>query len=416
MNKLNKTSDKALHPLKICLLSDHHICMNPRLWKEAFFYEKQGFEVIIVNMWQSKALLLNDLDLLKGHTIQYEAYLNLIPDEISSLHRFFYRARKRLSCEVQHVFKISFGWAISHAPEKMLKSALLHDADLYVAHLECAFFAGRELIKAGKKVSFDFEDWYSRDYLVPERPVKLLEELEKFALQFGLFCTAASGSMVMALKKYYKSTQEITVIYNGFSAQELIRIEPAPQSANGPHPQPIKLLWFSRTIGPNRGIEFLLKALNVCEVPVELHLLGTMAEGYGAFLADAFPNRKGHQLVIHPFIPHFQLMPFIAKFKIGLAIEENLNDNKKLTISNKILQYLQSGLLVIASDTKGQREVADFFPDSVCIIDIEKPLELVNAIRLLSERPPVDEREQYQQIFSWEAQEGKLIDLIKKHL
>ena len=149
--------------------------MNPRLWKEAFFYEEQGFEVIIINMWQSKDLLLKDLDLLKGHAIRYEAYLNLIPGEINQVQRFFYRFRKRVACEIQRVFKKGFGCAISHAPERMLRRALLEGADLYAAHLECAFFVGRELVKAGKKVSFDFEDWYSRDYLVPERPVKLLE-------------------------------------------------------------------------------------------------------------------------------------------------------------------------------------------------------------------------------------------------
>ena len=191
-------------PHKICLLSDHHLSMNPRLWKEAFFYEKEGFKVVILNMWQSKDLLQRDLEILNGHAITYKAYLNLIPGEINSFARFLYRLRKKAASELQRLFKIGTKWAINHAPELMLQKALKEDANLYAAHLECAFFAGRDLILAGKKVSFDFEDWYSRDYLVPERPVKLLESLEKFALQNGLFCTAASNSMAVALKECYQ--------------------------------------------------------------------------------------------------------------------------------------------------------------------------------------------------------------------
>ena len=54
----------------------------------------------------------------------------------------------------------------------------------------------------------------------------------------------------------------------------------------------IKLLWFSRTIGPDRGIEFLLKALLIYEIPVELHLLGEMTAGYQEFLEKSFPYQN----------------------------------------------------------------------------------------------------------------------------
>jgi glycosyltransferase involved in cell wall biosynthesis len=412
MNGIKDVSGKG--NLKVCLLSDHHICMNPRLWKEAFFYEQQGFEVVIITMWQSKPHLLKDEALLKGHNIQYKPYLNLIPGETRSIYRFFYRARKRIACEIQKLFKKGSGWAISHAPERMLSSALAENADLYSAHLECAFFVGRSLIKKDKKVSFDFEDWYSRDYLVRERPVALLEVLEKFALDKGRFCTAASASMALALKEYYSCKREVTVIYNGFPGVALTKSKSVPIPSA--FFDPIKLLWFSRTIGPDRGIEFFLNALRVCDSPVELHLLGSMAEGYEAFLQEAFPAEQGHSLIIHPFMPHDRLLDFIAQFKIGLAIEENVNDNRQLTITNKILQYLQSGLQVLASNTKGQREVASYFKSKVFIVDIENPGEVANAIEKMSKNEHVEEENSYEKIFSWDAQEGKLKRLLEEHL
>ena len=414
MNETIKIAGVGKGTKKICLLSDHHLCINPRLWKEAFFYEKQGFEVVILTMWQSKNLLQKDWKILKGHAINYTAYLNGIPGEINTITRFFYRLRKRLAGELQRFLKIGSAWAISYAPELMQKKALSENADLYAAHLECAFYVGRELVKAGKKVSFDFEDWYSRDYLVPERPVQILASLERLALQEGLFCTAASGAMAAALAEKYQPVQKITVIYNGFSELEKAGKNEATKPMTGEGP--IKLLWFSRTIGPDRGIAHLLQALSACDLPVELHLLGEMAPGYHEILEGAFPYHKGHLLNIHAFIPHDQLLPFIAQFKIGLAIEEKVNDNRQLTITNKILQYVQAGLLVIASDTPGQREVAAYLPGSVCIVDINQPGEVAEAIKRLHNQEPVDEQSAFKKIFSWEAQENKLTDLIGKYL
>lgn len=407
---------------RICLLSDHHPCVNPRLWKEAFFYEKNGWEVAVLTMWQSRNFLQKDHEILKGHNIRYKAYLNLLPGEVKSSKRFFYRARKRAGAEMQRRLKKASPWAISHAPEKMLTEALKENADLYSAHLECAFYAGRKLVKAGKKVSFDFEDWYSRDYLVPGRPVKLLQSLEKFALQNGVFCTAASRSMADALEETYKPDKNITVIYNGFSVGntkgEMMnsRIEKSTEF--------VPLLWFSRNIGPGRGIENLLQALPFCSIPVALHLLGEIDEGYKAFLEKEFAGLAKHKLVIHPFIQQEQLHAFISEFKIGLAIEEKINDNKRLTVSNKILQYLQAGLHVIASDTKGQKEVAEVLPSKVNLVDINNKMQLARVIDSLCDKTNLEKHQSnsnesidtFNKIFSWEAQEKKLGQLIDQIL
>jgi glycosyltransferase involved in cell wall biosynthesis len=358
-------------------------------------------------------MLNKDREILNGHSIKYKAYLNLMEGQVKPLSRFLFRIRKRGAGELQRFFRIGTGWSLSHSPGLMFKKALQENADLYVAHLECAFFTARNLIKAGKKVSYDFEDWYSRDYLVPERPVKLLEALEKFAFDNGKFITTASASMANALKKSYKSQREVTVIYNGFSKEESV---PAQRSMLAETPN-IKLLWFSRTVGAGRGIESILKTLPLCRKPVELHLLGDMSEGYRDFIEKEFAQLKPHRLVIHSFMPHRQLFKFIGQFAAGLAIEENINDNKILTVSNKILQYLQSGIKVIASDTQGHQEVATFFPNMVQVVDLADPLQMANAINNCYENrsfPIKNQQDLFNTIFSWEAQEKKLLQLLEK--
>ncbi len=86
---------------KICLISDHHVSINPRLWKEAFLYEKMGFDVVIITQWTSDYFLQKDNELLQGHRIRYECYLDMRDGNANSLKRFFFRARKRAGAELQ---------------------------------------------------------------------------------------------------------------------------------------------------------------------------------------------------------------------------------------------------------------------------------------------------------------------------
>lgn len=401
---------------KICLLSDHHLCINPRLWKEAFFYEQQGYEVVVLTMWLSTDLLVRDRALLERHRINYKSYLNLIPGQISSTARFYFRLRKRLACELQKWFKIATGWAISYAPERMLTCALKEEADLYAAHLECAFFVGCELIKVGKKVSFDFEDWYSRDYLTADRVIKLLMKIEKYALERAIFCTAASKAMAVSLQREYLISRDVAVVYNSFPE------EPIGESLfhETNRTDKISMVWTSRTVGPNRGLEMFVKAMAYIDSPIVLTIIGKSTAEYEQSIQDLLPSEKGHQLIFIDFISHRELMNILCTFDFGLALEKKYPANKNQTISNKILQYLQVGIAVLATDTDGQKEVASCFPDSVFLLSTEDPQtwgnEITTAIAKKSAINKIKQQQIYQEYFSWCKQEQTLKTLISQHL
>jgi glycosyltransferase involved in cell wall biosynthesis len=399
---------------KICLLSDHHLCINPRLWKEAFFYESEGCEVVILTMWQSADLRIRDHNILKGHRIEYKPFLNLIPGEIHEPFRFFYRIRRRLAAELQKWTGIGTEWAISHAPSLMYEKAIREEADLYVAHLECAFYTGRALLKAGKKVGFDFEDWYSRDYLTSDRAITLLERVEAYALKNGLFCTAPSHAMVRALFAEYAPGAPVEVIYNSFPATAYSGVE---------HGNPkrevdriIKMVWTSRTVGPGRGLETFITALHQIDHPVSLTVIGQCISGYRDEIEALWPASKGHQLQFIGFIDHNDLMQQLLGFDIGLALEMYYPPNKNTTISNKILQYLQVGIPVLATDTDGQKEVADLMPESVYLLQGDDPRAWVNviseALQSMNQQDTEAILTKYEKYFSWTMQKKKLKALI----
>lgn len=400
---------------KICLISDLHVSYNPRLWKEAFFWEGQGWEVVILNQWIFNKSRKRDVQILQGHNIELKCYCNMIREEISPFRFFFLRLRKRLASEMVKWLKIDLPYSISYAPDSMIKYALKEQADVYSAHAECALYCGVELLKKGKRVFFDFEDWYSRDYLVPERPVRLFRRLEKYALHHGLFTLTTSKVMAEEMARVYETSNHPQVIYNGFKPEDVIELKLGRNDS----PQTLKLIWFSRNIGPKRGVERLVDVLNDLDISFELHLLGEITEAYQREIFNRFISNEHKRLILHDFIAHEKLHSFLSSFDIGFAIEENINENRKLTITNKILQYLQAGLKVLATDTAGQREVAGFFMDTVSLVSNEDTGRWGETLIALSKMPSVNRVEQnlrFNEIFSMRAQEEKLKILGRTYL
>lgn len=394
---------------KICLISDLHLSSNPRVWKEANALAAAGYDVVILTMWTSEERRKKDLSLIHHQKIIYKASLNLIPGEIHFLKRFIIRLRSRLAREMKRWLNVDSAWCLGYSPQTMTHAALNEQADLYIAHTEFGIVIGKELILKGAKVAYDIEDWYSHDYLVPERPVALLKSLEKFAVEKGAYCSCPSQSMATALEKDYPSGKKVQVLYNGFSVNENVSENSVAASGSS-------LVWFSQTIGPGRGLETIMKALCELNTKIELHLIGECVVGYDEELNKLFPFDKGHQLIIHSAVKHHELIAILSRHSIGLAIENNTPENKNTTVSNKILQYLQAGIKVLATDTAGQQEVAAYFKNAIATVPVGQPGLWAKQIEHLLQLPVVNRAEQLQQfnaVFSWEAQEKKLLELVR---
>ncbi len=399
-------------PIKrICFLTDHHISMNPRVWKEALFYEQLGHEVSILTMWANSERLALDLDILKNSSIKYVSYLNLVDGSLSGFKRFFFRARLKLAVFAFRLTGIDNRWCVTYAPGLLYWKAKKQNVDLYIAHLEAGFYAGVKLAGKGFKVGFDFEDWYSRDYLVAGRPTQLLQDLEEKALKMGVFCTTTSKGLKEALVKANGvQAESVKVIYNGFSTFE------GSERKKQDHRGVPKFIWFSRTVGKGRGLENLIENLSYFTGPFELHLLGDISNAYKSELVEFYGSKNLTGLFFHNFIPHNEIITFLQQFDIGFATEEITFDSRNYTITNKILQYLQAGLGVIATDTIGQREVANLLPESVLIVDTN-PNKWIRAIEVLLQR---DQQSKSQSIihfnkhFSWESQTDKLEKIINQ--
>jgi glycosyltransferase involved in cell wall biosynthesis len=173
--------------------------------------------------------------------------------------------------------------------------------------------------------------------------------------------------------------------------------------------------WFSQTIGPNRGLEHVVQALHHVRGTAEIHLRGTPVPGFVDELRASMPENWRSRLRIHEAVGNGALTSRIAEHDIGLASEVPYCRNKDVTVSNKILQYMTGGLAVVASDTRGQREIADRAGGAVALYSPDNPVSLAAVLDalLLDAKGLAAARhaalECAETVFAWEKQEPGLV-------
>ena len=396
---------------KICIVSQSHLCRNPRVLKEALALARLNYVVTILTAIHSNELLLQDLHLLKSTAIKYEFYSDLRKPGFNS---FTQRLVKKIATDLQSKLHIENTYSLGYNVWRLLKKCRSIKANLYIMHQELATCIGPSLIKKGHKVAFDFEDWYSED-LLPQaqnkRPIKLLRKAESAALSNGIFSITTSKTLAAKLAHIYNCKQP-AVIYNVFPAGSgLLKIDKEFFS-------PIKLFWFSQTIGTGRGLEEFISILNLVDLPVQLHLLGNISAVYKKSLVQLMP--KHQQLFFHPIVTDEELAGKIASFDVGLALELTSPPSRNYTITNKFFQYLQSGLPVITSDTDGQNEAFEQFKPGFKLS--QHPLSeeihaLQNWLNDPAELKAARARAiQHAAYYNWENESEKLSSLVKNAL
>ena len=403
---------------RIGIVTQLHPSANPRVVKEANTLAAAGHEVFIITILQMPGRELLDASVL-DHRVQLVAAVNLVPGTASRVTRFMARSRKYLATGLIQRTGIELPSAVCHSPERLLKVAARLKCDLYIGHIEAGLWVGRELIRRGYQVAFDIEDWHSEDGLGSARkcfPLKLIASLESFALHHGTFVTTTSGAMAAGLAEHYGADVP-AVLRNVFPKSEWDNIDrKCLDRIDDGRPS---LTWFSQTIGPGRGLEEFWAALSGVKFPVQVHLRGNSRPTAINHLKESFPSTHGHTLHIHPPVPHQELLSRIAEHDIGLAIERRDPPSRNLTLTNKIFQYLQAGLAVVATATAGQRELAAQVPEAIELAD-NHPESLAAAInRLLccSEHlccSRVAARRLADSTLNWDFESRRFLDLVDR--
>ncbi len=405
---------------RILILTNSPLCRNPRVVKEATTLGHAGYEVTVLGISNHLPSVAIDRDLVARSPFRHLS-VDMLGRESSFPQRlavWLRRLQHRAARELCHRFHWQLAAALGPA-ESLLRAALRHPAELIIAHNEIPHWCVSRLIAAGRRVAADIEDWHSEDLLPHERsgrPLRLLRASESYLLHHAAFTTTTSHALANALHARYGGRRP-EVITNSFPLDPL----PAPRSRL-PAPDsprlPPSFFWFSQTTGPGRGLELFLAAWSRTTQPSRLVLLGETRFGYRQRLLETLPESFRSRVTFLPLVPPDQLPALIARHDIGLALEKDFIFNRDLTITNKILQYLNAGLAVVASNTQGQREVLTHAPEAGLLVALHETTTLTTQLdTLLADPAHLDRRrlaarQLAEQLYCWEREAPRLLALV----
>ena len=338
-------------PKKILLITSGQPSINPRLVKEADALCAAGYDVtVLYNYWNDWATE-QDIKLLAtknwkairvgGHPLQKKL--------VYFISRLIHKLSK-LIIQKTGYFEYFANFAIVRGSYFLIKSAGKIKADLYIAHnlgaLPASYLAAK---KNAKPCGFDAEDFHRQELSddVNSFHFKITSFLEDKYIP-GLNYVIASSPLIA---EQYASLycRDVVSILNVFPKSHNI-------SLNKNENQPLKLFWFSQTIGPKRGLEQVIDAMGISSVLSELHLLGKINPDYYNQLMLLCKTNKidFNRIKFYSPINPDDINEFASKFDIGMAAEVDVCFNRKISLTNKLFTYLQSGLAIAASSTIAQ--------------------------------------------------------------
>lgn len=350
---------------RVCIVGLGSISQNPRVVKEADALAAAGYDVAVLFVQQFP--WAQDMDRrIAEHAKWHTEIIDASPTVVGRIRKWATGLQLRLFrciCRWTMRFPVAeLGYSRYFLP--LLWHAIRHRSDLYIGHytgsLPVAAWAARW---TGAKFAFDFEDFH-RGESCPAAPeslqARMLVALEDRYLPSASFVTAASWGIAEQVAKTTGLPAPQTVL-NVFPWSDRARLS-APKAR--PPNAPLSLYWFSQIVSLDRGLQDIIGALASMRERAELHIRGDDLDGSIEVLRRlAQQCGVSERVYFHSIVPPDELLASAADHDIGLCLEVPATSNRDVCITNKIFLYVEAGLAVVGSSTRGHRDVLSAAPE-----------------------------------------------------
>ncbi|MFI5139938.1 MAG: glycosyltransferase [Sphingobacteriales bacterium] len=403
---------------KIVIISSGQPSLNPRLVKEADALASQGYDVTVLYAYWNDWGTHYDQQLLAGK--KWKAIRVGGDPQEKRVTWFVSRLMHKTAAYILQKtgnYRHLADFAIARSSYFLIRAAKKHKADLYIAHNLGALPAVVKVALHYKKpIGFDAEDFHRQEVTddVNSFHYKICSHIEDKYLPSVNYVTASSPLIAERYTSLYNTS--VSTILNVFPAANRLV---APVINNN---VPLKLFWFSQTIGPNRGIEAVIQAFKLLDkANFELHLLGNITpEDKEEFIEQQ--QIEGLHIYFHDPVSPEKVVGFAAQFDIGLAAENSIPLNRDICLTNKIFTYMQAGLAIVASDTAAQEKLLGEYPAIGKIYQQGNPQSLADILdcyrrdrnAILGARQ--NSLNAGQAVFNWEIESGKFLNIIENVL
>lgn len=295
------------------------------------------------------------------------------------------------------------------SPRKILKKALLIDADAYHFHDPELLPVGAKLVRKGKKVIYDVHEDIPRQIL--SKPYLKIQKIK---------------SLISALFEKYENRKarkfSHIVTATDFIKNRFLEINPNTEAVkNYPVTDELKMeidwnkkknqVCYIGSLSKVRGIEEMVKALRY--TTHQLHIAGKFNTEQ---LQNEISNLPTWQnTVFHGFIGREELKKILSESKAGLVtLHPTINYKNALPV--KMFEYMLAGIPVIASNIPLWEEIVIQNQCGICVNPLE-PKEIADAINYLvnnnshAREMGKNGQKAVLEKYTWQNEEKKLLSL-----
>ena len=268
--------------------------------------------------------------------------------------------------------------AYSRAHDELVRAIAAAPADFVYGGTTGALAAvAQAAARLDVPYALDLEDFHSGELAGPDGELDnaLAETVERRVLAGASFLTAGSPMIADAYQQKYGVRPR--AIHNTFPMQ----FSHDAREGRGP----LRLYWFSQTLGPGRGLEDVIEGAGRADIEVELHLRASPVPQYLDVLRG-LQRRVARRLTIwhhEPGAPD-EMVALAQPYDFGLSPEEPTVPNRRLCLCNKIFTYLAAGVPVLLSRTPAQTELARDLGPAACSYAFGDVDEIAAILRRLA--------------------------------
>jgi glycosyltransferase involved in cell wall biosynthesis len=340
---------------RVCVVTAGHLSTCPRMLKAADALHAAGYQVRVVSTRHVSWAWQTDLCVRKRRpwawqVVDYDR-TSARARQLSSGVRFRGAQAAALAAGPARVPLAVGIRGYSRAHDELVSAIASEPADFVYGGTTGALAAvASGAHRLGVRFGLDLEDFHSAEQTDEGSALAhaLAERIESDVLPKATFLTASSPMIADAYSAKYKVRPG--PIHNTFSID----------FANAPTRRgPLRLYWFSQTLGPGRGLEDVIAAVGRCGITAEFHLrarpIPAYAAGLTTFQARVAPSLK---VVFHGPESPDRMIELAQGYDLGVSTEDGAVLNHRLCLGNKIFTYLAAGTPVLLTATPAQARLA----------------------------------------------------------
>jgi len=300
-------------------------------------------------------------------------------------------------------------------------------ADLYIAHnLQALPAAAAAARRWRAKLGFDAEDFHRGEIHEGSKAEIvhrcLVEGIEQKYIPQCQHLTAASDGIGAAYMAALGVRKPVTIL-NVFPLSERSGHTPPDELRQERRGEGMSFYWYSQVIGGDRGLDDVLQAIALLGDGVHLCVRGTWADGYERIFRER-AQIWGVEKQIHVLAPAppEQLVERAAQHDVGLALEPGETPNRRIAVTNKILNYFLAGLAIAATDVPGQRGIMERAPNAGFLFPPGDAETLAARLREWSndstkvQLAKAASKSAGETLFCWEIEKHKLLETVAQAL